>query len=223
MIAAATTTYLVTGANRGIGLGLVTTYLARPNSTIVAAVRDPNHATSKALADLPKGAGSNLIVVKIDSLSETDADQAIAELQSKYNITALDVVVANAGVASVYPAVHEAQAKDMIEHYRINVVAVPILLRAVLPLLKQSTQGAKFVTIGSVAGTIGDMEKVAVPNAAYGPSKAAVSWISRKIHFENPDLISFNVHPGWVCTLVPIRAAYFYSLLTLNLGANRDG
>lgn len=199
MIAAATTTYLITGANRGIGLGLVTSYLARSNSTVVAGVRDPEHATSKALEDLPKGAGSSLIVVKIDSLSETDADEAVAELQSKYNITALDVVIANAGVAKVYPEVHNARSEDMIEHYRINVIAIPILLRAVLPLLKQSTRNAKFITIGSTAGTIGAMEKVPIPNSAYGPSKAALSWISRKIHFENPDIVSFNVHPGWVC------------------------
>ena len=36
--------YLVTGANRGIGRGLVAAFLARPHATVIAAVRDPEVA-----------------------------------------------------------------------------------------------------------------------------------------------------------------------------------
>ena len=50
--------------------------------------------------------------------------------------------------------------------------------------------------MGSNAGTIGDQEKVPVPNAVYGPSKAALNWVTKKIHLENQDLISFPLHPG---------------------------
>lgn len=37
----APTTVLISGANRGLGKGLVERYLARENHTVVATVRDP--------------------------------------------------------------------------------------------------------------------------------------------------------------------------------------
>lgn len=37
---------LITGANRGIGKGLLEKYLARPNHTVIGTVRDPDHESS---------------------------------------------------------------------------------------------------------------------------------------------------------------------------------
>ena len=77
----------------GLGLALLTFYLARPNSIAIAGVRDPNHKTSQALLELSKGEGSQLIIVKIDNTSETDAATAVEILQSKHHITSLDVCI----------------------------------------------------------------------------------------------------------------------------------
>jgi NAD(P)-dependent dehydrogenase (short-subunit alcohol dehydrogenase family) len=44
------------------------------------------------------------------------------------------------------------------------------------------------------------MESVPLKSTAYGASKAAVNYIVRKIHFENPGLIAFPISPGWVQT-----------------------
>ncbi|EXJ57991.1 hypothetical protein A1O7_05414 [Cladophialophora yegresii CBS 114405] len=206
MTVTTSTTYLITGANRGLGLALVEAYLARAHSTVIAAVRDPCSLSSRALATLPRSSTSRLIVVKIDSASATDAEDAIATLAHTHGITALDVVIANAGMANAYPAVHEASPKAMLEHYTVNVVGVVALFRAVRPLLlrtaatttNRSARTPKFVTMSSSAGSIGGQERVPVPNAAYGPSKAALNWITVKIHLENKDLglCSFAIHPG---------------------------
>jgi NAD(P)-dependent dehydrogenase (short-subunit alcohol dehydrogenase family) len=48
--------------------------------------------------------------------------------------------------------------------------------------------------------SIGDMGSLPLKSAAYGASKAAVNYIVRKIHFENPGLIAFPMSPGWVQT-----------------------
>jgi norsolorinic acid ketoreductase len=127
-------------------------------------------------------------------------------LKQTYGITALDVVIANAGIANTYPAVHEASAKAMLEHYTVNVIGVVALFRAVRPLLLRAAATAtatngrtpKFVTMSSSAGSIGGQERAPVPNAAYGPSKAALNWITMKIHLENRDLglCAFAMHPG---------------------------
>ncbi|ETI27394.1 hypothetical protein G647_09584 [Cladophialophora carrionii CBS 160.54] len=202
------TTYLITGANRGLGIALVEAYLTRPHSTVIAAVRDPSSSSSKNLATLPRSSTSRLIVVKIESTSPTDADDAIATLEHTHGITALDVVIANAGMANAYPVVHEASPKSMLEHFTVNVVGVVVLFRAVRPLLLRaaatstSARTPKFITMSSRAGSIGAQDRIPVPNAAYGPSKAALNWITVKIHLENKDLglCSFAMHPGWVQT-----------------------
>lgn len=186
--------------------------MARPKSTVVAAVRDTESSSTIALQNLSKGDGSNLIIVKIDSSSETDAQQAASLLQSKYNITSLDVVIANAGISKIWPAVHEAKLEDIREHFEINVLGVVTLFKAVRSLLLNSTNTPKFITLGSNAGSIGDMEQVPVPNAAYGTSKAALHWISKKIHQENPELVAFPVHPGFVQTEMGNTGAQAFGL-----------
>ena len=137
-----------------------------------------------------------MIIVKISSTSETDAAEAVKELETAHNIKALDIVIANAGIAKVYPRVEDAQTRDLLEHYHVNVIGNIILFRAVLPLLQKSKKTPKFITMGSTAGTIGAQEHIPVPNAVYGPSKAALHWITRKIHIENENIVAFPIHPG---------------------------
>ncbi|KAG4032636.1 hypothetical protein MFRU_006g01060 [Monilinia fructicola] len=92
----AKTIVLVSGANRGIGRGLLELYLLKPNHIVIAANRDPNHPSSKALAGLSTAEGSSLIVVKVDATVPTDALKAVKQLESQ-GIHHLDVVIANAG------------------------------------------------------------------------------------------------------------------------------
>ena len=158
-------------------------------------MRNPDNTTSKALFDLPKGEGSSLIVVKIDSFSETDPAAAVKELESTYDITTLDIVVANAGISKVFPQVHEIQIADFQEHFNVNVHGIIYLFQAVRPLLNKA-KAPKFITLGTSAASVGDMEKRNFPNANYGTSKVAVNYLTRKIHFENPNLTAFPLDPG---------------------------
>ncbi|KAL2000898.1 hypothetical protein VTN02DRAFT_2486 [Thermoascus thermophilus] len=194
---ASNTVVLITGVNRGLGKGLLETYLARPRHTVIGAVRDPSAATATALHDLPKGPSSSLILVKIDSASETDAHAAVTELQSAHGIRSLDLVIANAGILKEFPRVEAVQPAAMLEHYQVNVVAPVLLFQATLPLLLQSSAAPKFVAIGSSAGSIGGMELRPYPNAAYGPTKAALNYLVKKIHLEHESIIAFPVDPGW--------------------------
>ncbi|KAK3063137.1 hypothetical protein LTS18_002658, partial [Coniosporium uncinatum] len=131
------TTYLITGANRGIGRGLATAYLLRPNSTVIAAVRDPEKSTSKDLANLPTAQGSKLITVKIDSTSESDPAEAVKSL-SEHSVSHLDVVIANAG-DSRYAHVADVSIGDMMYLYKTNTIGPLLLLQATLPLLKAAS------------------------------------------------------------------------------------
>ncbi|GKT44831.1 norsolorinic acid ketoreductase nor1 [Colletotrichum spaethianum] len=197
-------TYLITGANRGIGQGFVSLLLQRPSTTVIAGVRDPSNSSSKALADLPKGEGSKLIVVKIDSSVESDPASAIATLQKEHNITFLDVVIANAGISHSSESVSNVDIKSTLDHFTVNSVAPLILFNAAAPLLKASaSKNPIFVAISSLMGSNGAADKVAqipVPISPYGASKAALNWFVRRLHFEEPWLTAFVFHPGLVET-----------------------
>ncbi|WYZ41242.1 hypothetical protein EsH8_V_000137 [Colletotrichum jinshuiense] len=197
-------TYLITGANRGIGKGYVSLLLQRPSTTIVAGVRDPSHDSSKALTELPKADGSKVILVKIDSAVESDPATAIETIQKDHGITSLDIVIANAGISHSSTRSREIQHESALNHFAINSVAPLILLNAAAPLLKASKTGNPiFVGISSLIGSNGAQEMLAgLPGftSPYGASKAALNWFVRRLHFEEPWLTSFVFHPGLVET-----------------------
>lgn len=106
------TVVLITGANRGIGRGLLAEFLAKPNHIVIAGNRSPEDETSKSLASLPAADGTKLIVVKIDATVADDPDKAVRELEDSYGIDHLDIVVANAAIALSWPKVSEVQVED---------------------------------------------------------------------------------------------------------------
>ncbi|TVY43673.1 Norsolorinic acid ketoreductase [Lachnellula subtilissima] len=189
-------TVLITGANRGIGKGIVTVYLSKSDVTVIAAVRDLESISTKALSSLPKAKNSSLITVKIDSRLEQDAIAAVRTLESEHSIRKIDVVIANAGTSASLGPVASITAEQVLDNVTVNSLGRPLFLfQATLPLLQKSSQ-PKFVVLGSQAGSIGAMEKAPAPMAAYGSSKAMAHYFVRKIHFEHKDIISFAIEPG---------------------------
>lgn len=156
-------------------------------------MRDIKHSTSISLQDLPKGFNSTLILLKLDSASETDAAEAIRALYNK-NIDSLDVVIASAGIARLAP-VADLPISEVLEHVQVNVLGPLRLFQATLPLL-QKAETPKFVVMGSDTGSVATVDKFPYPNAAYGASKAMLNSLVRKIGLENDWLLSLTVHPG---------------------------
>jgi norsolorinic acid ketoreductase len=181
----------------GIGKGLFSTLLARPNSIVIGSVRDTSADSAKGLSSLPAGEGSKAIIVKIDSLSETDASSAVELLKTSHDITKLDVVIANSGIAKDISPVKEVRLSEVRDHFEVNTIGPIGVFQATSPLLEAANK-PKFVVVSSHGGSIGDMETEPFPLSAYGASKTAINYIVRKIHFENPELIAFPIHPGYV-------------------------
>ena len=118
-------------------------------------------------------------------------------LQSTHGIDTLDVVIANAGIAEVYPRAADASMADVREHFEVNTLGPLALFQACLPLLEKSkNKQGKFVAVSTSAASIGGMELRPIPNSVYGPSKAALNYLTRKMHFEHKDLIAFPIDPG---------------------------
>ncbi|KAM6483896.1 NAD(P)-binding protein [Trichoderma sp. SZMC 28011] len=204
------TVVLITGGNRGLGLGLVESFLSQPNYTVISANRDTSHPTSKALADLPKAEGSNLVVLKYDAGVEQDAFDLVKYLKGEHAIDHLDIVVANAGISKSYPLVKDVRRVDIQEHIDINAYGVVSLYQATRDLLQKSTKKPIFVTIGSGAGALG--RQPPVPNAAYGPSKVLVNWYGVRINAEDEWLNAFVLEPGFVQTDMGNNAAQIFGI-----------
>ena len=196
--------YLVTGANRGIGKGFTGLLLQKPSVTVIAAVRNPAHISAKELAALPIAEGSKLILVPLDSTSETSAKDAVRILENDHGIKYLDVVIANAGISTDGGTVRDTEVGNITEHIRVNTIGPIVLFQAIADLLQASpTKQPIFVAISTLVASIGAMDMLAAfpaKHSPYGGSKAALNWFIRRLHFEEPWLTSFVFHPGLVET-----------------------
>ena len=165
---------------------------------MVATARDTSSSAAKALYSVPKAPGSKIIVVKVESTSDTDAIEA-AKYLSFQGVKKLDVVIANAGIfkSEAFQKVAEMKTADLIEHTQVNAAGVVRLFQATLPLLQKSEK-PRFCVISSGVATITGMEHIPFTVSSYGASKAMINYLTRRIHFENEELIAFCVHPGYV-------------------------
>lgn len=197
--------YVVTGANRNIGLGIVKTLLARPQHTVVATVRSEEAKTSleDEARSVPKGTGSTLEIIKYDFSTAVPPEQ-VESTFAKLNIGHIDVLVLNTGGAQ--PLVHPSvtKAEDMRAAFELNSIAPLLVFQGLKSYLLQSKSTPKVISVTSAVGSIGDMDPFG--GGGYGPSRAAQNWVARSIHLEfngtkgDTRLICIALHPGWVQT-----------------------
>jgi norsolorinic acid ketoreductase len=185
----------------GIGKGLVAHYLAQPNTTLIAAVRDTTSPKATDLESLSKGANSRLIIVALKADSPTDADEVATQLKTQHSITHIDIVIACAGICDHWGPMSEVADADVIAHFEVNALGPLRLFRAVAPLLKEAAR-PKFVFISTLLASIGGIGAIDTLTGPYGMSKAAGNYMVRKIHDENGHLATLCVDPGYILPLL---------------------
>jgi NAD(P)-dependent dehydrogenase (short-subunit alcohol dehydrogenase family) len=174
-------TTLVTGANRGIGLQLVTQLKALGHD-VIAVCRN----SSRELDALD---------VHVESGIDLGADRAVTELAQRLN-GKLDWVIANAGVLE--PDTLEHLDFDVLrQQFEVNALGA---LRSVFALLPRLAAGAKLALITSRMGSIGDNSSGNY--YGYRMSKAALNAAGVSLaHDLKPRGISVAIlHPGYVRT-----------------------
>ncbi|KIV79162.1 hypothetical protein PV11_06740 [Exophiala sideris] len=207
------TTVLVTGSKSGIGKGLPTAYASRPNTLVIAAIRDgPDSAPATALTSLPVGHGSRIVVAKYDASSTTAAQELVEYLKTAHKLGSLDVVIANAGILKHFGPAKEASAETITDHFQVNTLAPILLYQATQPLLITSEHTPKFFIISSSIGSNGLQDDYNLPMIAYGMSKAAVNYAASRIHREEDRIVFIAQQPGWVKTEMGHAAATYAGL-----------
>ena len=188
-----TAVYFITGANRGIGYGITERLAARPNVLIYAAARDPSRA------DKLQQLTARFSTVRIVRLSvESDADHAAAVEQVEAEAGRVDIVLANAGTSKreSYQRTEVLRLDLLRECFEVNTVGPLRLFQAFFPLLGRSTD-PKFVVLSTGVASIAFQARLPdFPVTCYGTSKAAVNFVTERIHVEHPNITAFPLSPG---------------------------
>jgi NAD(P)-dependent dehydrogenase (short-subunit alcohol dehydrogenase family) len=199
----------VTGANRGIGLGLVTTLLQRPHTTLIGTIRNSQAADVflKAIESIQEGEGSRAHVAMIGfsrAPEPTAVHQAISHAGP--GINHVNVVICNAGHSDAMTPSLTTTAQNLCNAFEINTIGPLMTFQGLWPLLQESSS-PKLIVVTSSLGSIAGQEPV--PSGGYGPSKAAVNWIANSLHLKMPGarLVSLAIHPGFVKTHMGAFAA----------------
>lgn len=194
-------TYIVTGANRGIGLALVNDLSQNEENTVVATTR--KFANAKALEDLKR---KNVEIIELD-VAGTLEDITKALTKSKVLKNGVDVVINNAGV---FMSGTEKIIDSKIDNYRymfdINTLGAVKVFQAIYPYWSIELKAdKKFVAISSAAGS----NSVRYFNShGYGMSKAALNYFITEAAIDSKasDIQAIqkstilSIHPGVVST-----------------------
>ncbi len=188
--------YLITGANRGLGLEFVRQLLARGDG-VTACCREPDEAGD--LQRLGASAGERFATLALDV---ADAD-AVAALPGKLRAggRVVDVVINNAGIAAGEEAFGQFEAGTMERVLRVNSIAPMLVAQAVAPLLEKDGTAPKIVCITSGLGSIANADGLTF-GLSYGMSKAALNMGVKKLASEmkRRGVAIIALHPGWVQT-----------------------
>jgi len=183
---------VVTGANRGLGLGLARAYAARGDE-VCATARKPSEAIE--LQSLSRDSAGKVSVHELDVRSD---DQARA-LAAAIGDAAVDVLINNAGVSGKWStSLQTFDAEEALRCFDVNALGAIRVTRALLPNLRAAR--GKIVNVTSLMGSIAD--NGSGRGYAYRMSKAALNMATCNIAHDVKGFggTALALHPGWVKT-----------------------
>ena len=180
------TTYLVTGANRGIGLQLATDLCARGDQ-VIATARDPRSARELART------GARVMPLDV-------ADPAsVAALAAGLAGLSIDVLVNNAGIGVGHEGIGRLDYARLSRFFETNALGALRVTEALLPNLR----AGKRRVVANMTSRMGSIADNSSGGAyAYRASKAALNMLTKNVAIDlAPEGFTCLVlHPGWVQT-----------------------
>ena len=175
-------TYLITGANRGIGLEYCR-QLTERGETAIAVCRK----TSEALDSLG---------IRVETGIDITSDDSVADLASRLKNTPLDVLINNAGILRKN-TLPQLDFDAIRQQFEVNALGALRVTQALLPNLGT---GAKVAIMTSRMGSIED--NTSGNSYGYRMSKVAVSMAGKSLSIDlKPRQIAVAIlHPGMVST-----------------------
>ena len=184
---------LITGANRGLGLGLVKKFL-KNNEKVICTTR--NFSKSKELILCKKKYNDNLEICELDLL-----DKESPNILSKFlRNEPIDLFINNAGVIG-HSAQHfkSVSLNHWIDVLKVNLISPLLITQSIIKNVEKSSEG-KIYFISSKVGSIEDNKSGGM--YIYRSSKTALNQVVKSLSIDLKPLgISvISLHPGWVRT-----------------------
>jgi len=178
--------YLVTGANRGIGLAFAR-HLSERGDTVIATARHPEKAR-----DLAK------LSLRLEQLDVAD-EKSIASLARRIEDEPLDVLINNAGIGDAGPRFGRVSIEEFDQAFRVNAIGPAAVTQVLLPNLRA---GKRRVVVNLTSGLGSISENESGGWIAYRASKAALNQLTRTAagELKKEGFICIVICPGWVKT-----------------------
>ncbi|KAJ0180266.1 hypothetical protein K1T71_003670 [Dendrolimus kikuchii] len=197
---------LITGANRGLGLGMVK-YLSEQNKVqkIIATCR----TTSEELKTLSES-NKNLTILHLDVTNTSNFGNLTDQIAKLVGENGLNLLINNAGVTTKFTKLNLVKTEQLIDNLTVNTVAPIMLTKSLLPLLKQAAetnnnkpmgvQRAAVINMSSILGSITQNDQGGF--YPYRCSKAALNAATKSmsIDLKKDNILVACMHPGWVRT-----------------------
>jgi NAD(P)-dependent dehydrogenase (short-subunit alcohol dehydrogenase family) len=192
---------LITGANRGLGLALVTACLDRGDHIFAACRKPPSAVKLQALAERHP---DRLTILSLDVVDEASIDQAAKAVGSQTK--RLDLLINNAGILPPGTALPSLEVGTLLQTMHVNAIGPLMVARAFVRLLERSDHPV-ILNVSSESGSLA--LKTTGGNYGYCASKAALNMFTRALAFDLQPrgLIVMALHPGWVRTDMGGRSA----------------
>lgn len=188
---------VVTGGNKGIGLGMAEALAASDADVVIWGRKAEDNAEAvKKLESLGKG---KVKAWQVDVGEEDQVVKAMAEAEEEFG--RIDTCIANAGVGQGAPNFHEMTLDTWRYNQRINSEGAFLTLReAAKSMVKRSKAGdpgGSLVGVASLAALSG-----AARNQAYGHTKGGLIAMMNAIAVEygRYKIRANSILPGWIAT-----------------------
>lgn len=175
-------TYLITGANRGIGYEYCRQLQAR-GASVIAVCRTASEELQQ-------------IGVQVEEGIDITSDASVADLRTRLGNRAIDVLINNAGILKRV-TLENLDLDSIREQFEINALGALRITHALLPHL---TAGSKIVLMTSRMGSIAD--NTSGSSYGYRMSKVALSMAGKSLAHDLKlrEIAVAILHPGLVQT-----------------------
>ncbi|MCP2288770.1 SDR family NAD(P)-dependent oxidoreductase [Nocardia amikacinitolerans] len=192
-----TPTALITGASRGIGLGIASS-LARKGYGLTISARDPDRLA--VVAHELSAAGAADVLTVAANMADADGAQTLLNAHAQ-RFGTLSALILNAGVGTAGPLA-DASLHRFDKTFAVNLRAPVQLIQQALPLLRAGAalapeRGAKVIALSSITGVYAEAGL-----AAYGAAKAALISLFATLNAEESGngITATTIAPGYVDT-----------------------
>lgn len=190
---------VVTGGNRGLGLGTVEA-LAKQGYKVILTARSQQKA-GQAAAPL-QAKGLDVMGRELDVSSDKSVDEFFHWLHNEFG--RIDVLVNNAGAVFEREVSNdwsvgcgEIGANVLAKAFNTNTLGAYRTIRKALPMMQKAGYGR----IVNISSGMGGLTEMGGGSPAYRISKTALNAVTRVFHNEAGPAVKINsVCPGWVRT-----------------------